>query len=143
MCKEFREQKSGECQCGLFVKEEEQPIPRKIDYTGFENEYIKVIGESKEEIQIEKNKSRKNKATYWECFCKKCKGTFHTESQNVPKVKSCGCSRRYKDVEKEIGQKYGHLTILEDDSNVLSKNMQKGNNWAFSINVNVIVRTKQ
>ena len=127
MCKEFREQEDGECHCGLFVKtKEEQPIPKKIDYTGFENEYIKVIGESKEEIQIEKNKSRKNKATYWECFCKKCKGTFHTESQNVTKVKSCGCSRRYKDVEKEIGQKYGHLTILEVDWERTEQEYAKG-----------------
>ena len=91
MCKEFREQDSGECHCGLFIKEEEQTIPRKINYTGFENEYIKVIGESKEEIQIEKNKSRKNKAEFWECVCKKCNNIFHTASQNIPKIKSCGC----------------------------------------------------
>ena len=116
MCKEFREQEDGECHCGLFVKtKEEQSIPKKIDYTGFENEYIKVLGVSDKNIQVEKNSARKNKTEFWECECKKCNSIFHTASQNIPKIKSCGCSRRYKNAEQEIGNKYGRLTIIDID----------------------------
>lgn len=45
-------------------------------------------------MQIEKNSSRKNKAEFWECECKKCNKIFHTASQNIKKIKSCGCSKQ-------------------------------------------------
>ena len=65
MCKEFREMKEGECHCGLFVKTREgQHIPKKIDYTGFENEYIKVLGVAEKNIQVEKNSTRKKKTQF-------------------------------------------------------------------------------
>jgi hypothetical protein len=88
-----------------------------------------VICQSNEEIQIEKNKNRKNKTTFWKCECKKCNSIFHSASQNIPKIKSCGCSRRYKNVEKEIGNKYGKLTIVDIDWEKSELEYSKGNQF--------------
>jgi len=74
-----------------------------------------VIKTSPYDIQEDKNKNRKNRTEFWECQCKKCNSIFHTASQNIPKIKSCRCSRRYKDSGKEIGNKYGRLTIIDID----------------------------
>lgn len=49
---------------------------------------------SEEEIQIERNKQIKYNETFWKCECKKCHKIFHTCSQNIKKIKSCGCSKK-------------------------------------------------
>lgn len=70
---------------------------------------------SDEKVQVERNFAKKNNVIFWECKCKKCGKIFHVSSQNIKKTKSCGCSRRYKNAEKEIGNKYGRLTIIDID----------------------------
>lgn len=123
MCKEFREQEDGECHCGLFVKtKEEQPIPKKIDYTGFENEYIKVLGVSDKNIQAEKNKNTKYKEFFWKCKCKKCNNVFHTASQNIKKIKSCGCSKKNRQDNKKYIIGYIGTTISGLKYKIIDRN---------------------
>lgn len=89
-------------------------MPKKIDYTNYENEYIKVICIAENEKQIELNKNNKNKFPYWKYTCKSCGNeNAYVSSQNIKKITSCGCSRRKTmiNVEKVIGEKYNRLTI--------------------------------
>ena len=89
-------------------------MPKWKDYTGFENEYIRIIGKSDEKIQIEKNKNRKNKTEYWDYQCKTCGSFSSVAKPNIPVIKSCGCSRIHciNNATKEIGKTYNRLTIV-------------------------------
>lgn len=49
---------------------------------------------SDNETQIDKNKHIKYKETFWKCKCKKCNTIFDTCTQNLKKIKSCGCSKK-------------------------------------------------
>ena len=44
--------------------------------------------------KLKKNKNIKYKEYFWECECKGCGRIFHTASQNIKKIKSCGCSKK-------------------------------------------------
>ena len=82
-----------------------------IDITGQTFGYLTVIK------RIEKPEGIKNRSAYWKCLCKCGKETIvmGTNLRNGA-VKSCGCLQKettgYTDL---TGQKFGHLTILEDD----------------------------
>ena len=101
-------------------------IPKRKNYAGFENEHIRVIEIADDNTQILKNKNRKRKGIFWKCLCKKCNNIFYVSSQNINKTKSCGCSRRYKSAENEIGKQYGLLTVLEIDYDRTTKEYEKG-----------------
>ena len=64
-----------------------------IDYTNFENEFIKVIRKSSDEVQVNKNKRLKYPEVFWHCQCKNCNNYCDTATQNLKKIKSCGCSK--------------------------------------------------
>lgn len=108
-------------------------MPKKIDYTGFENEYLKIISIADESKQDELNKNNKTKHTYWEYRCKGCGNISYVSSQNVKKIKSCGCSRKFKNVDKRIGMKFGKLTILQFDYDRSEKARLEGHNYIYYI----------
>ena len=64
---------------------------KTVDFSGFENEYIKIIGISDKKIQEQKNEKRKNKAIYYDALCKRCQNIFHVSKPNIKYVHSCGC----------------------------------------------------
>lgn len=90
-------------------------VIEKINYETYENEHIKVLGPADQETSEKINANRKNKAKVWNCLCKHCGTAFSTAQNNITKIKSCGCSRRFRNAEAEIGNKYGRLTIIDID----------------------------
>lgn len=100
-------------------------MPERIDYTGYENEYIKVNCITNDKITQKLNIGLKNRTEFWNCTCKKCGKTFNTRKTNVEKIKSCGCSRRYKNI-VPIGTKYGSLTVVGIDWDRTKEYYNKG-----------------
>ena len=106
------------------------------DYTGFENEFIRVIGLSSPEIQEEKNKKRKNRAEFWDYQCKRC-GNFDVVAKpNIPYIHSCGCftDKKFKNAEAEVGKTYNNLTITRVDyERILSKENKYKHIYVYAI----------
>ena len=82
-----------------------------IDITGQTFNYLTVIE------RVQKPEGIKNRSAYWKCKCK-CGNETIVMGTNLRNgtVKSCGCLQKkeagYTDI---TGQKFGHLTVLEDD----------------------------
>lgn len=91
----------------------------KRDYVGYEDEYIKILKISDEEIQNDINKNRKHKQIVYDALCKRCGNeNYHISQNNIGRVKSCGCymKTKWKDTaEKHIGEKHNQLTIIGVD----------------------------
>lgn len=54
--------------------------------------------------------------SYWNCICPLCQKIFITRKRELTNgLQSCGCLRTKQKLEKfnRVGQKYGHLTVLE------------------------------
>ena len=87
--------------------------PKKVpsnfkDYTGFENEYFKVISRAP---------NGKNYTTQWNCLCKACGEYCIKNSSNLKVHKSCGCQKNKgigKALRKDLtGKKFGNLTAIK------------------------------
>lgn len=92
----------------------------KKDYTGYENDYIKVLGKVDAETKRNLDESKKHKYTYYNVLCKRCNSPFITIQSNIEKIKSCGCyiKTKWKDeAPKHIGDTYNRLTIIDVDWN--------------------------
>lgn len=111
-------------------------MPKWKDYTGFENEYIRVLGLSDESVQIERNKNNKYKAEYWDTECKRCGKIFVANKANIPILHSCGCfsDKRFENAEREVGKKYNHLTITRVDyERTIHNNNKYKHTYVFAI----------
>lgn len=71
-------------------------------------------------VVIEETDKRANKSVVWKCKCD-CGNEYEVSSKNLRtgSTKSCGCWKKIADrmpkgnVKNEIGNKYGHLTVIE------------------------------
>ena len=76
------------------------------DWTGFENEYFKVISEA----------PPLNKRIRWNCLCKACGNYCVKDATNLLKHKSCGCNKNKaigEALRKDLsGKRFGMLTAI-------------------------------
>lgn len=82
----------------------------KVDLTGFENEYVKVLKLT--------DTIKDTHHTYYDIVCKRCGKVYSASSSNIRRVKSCGClmKNKWRDTaESHIGEKYNKLTIIGVD----------------------------
>ena len=78
------------------------------DLTGFETEYLRVIGRA----------PNGKHGTRWNCLCKACGEYCVKDQTNIKNHKSCGCAKKNSNIGKALrkdlsGQVFGKLTALE------------------------------
>jgi hypothetical protein len=87
-------------------------MPKKLDLTGTETEYFKIISPAP---------NIKNR-TAWNCICKRCGKSciITTDSLRGSKVKSCGClkkdllrERNQKNIVDLTGERFGRLIVIK------------------------------
>ena len=88
-------------------------MPAKIDLTGQTINKIQVLEEA----------PKRGRKIYWKCKCF-CGNIFEVDGTSLRSghTKSCGCLGGGK--KNEIGNKYGHLTVIAEDKD---KKDKKGN----------------
>lgn len=103
---------------------------QKIDYAGWENEYLKYINDV--EPYIKPNGKKERRARF---LCKRCGDEFITRINHAVRgaTKSCGCLRSelssvrqrdktWKQIYKQQDQKFGMLTIVSEAEDYIRPN---------------------